>query len=398
MKSFDFTFSDLVAGYVTAVAETGASFDMVTSDGRAITVAITSTAYAEVMRNLGEPYHDATGQMRTMLVPGRYLFAYGVFYPDGPERSVGFEAKHLVFVGRSESEFAFERQDWWIKQVHQLADFYLGAQFGTGPIDFAEYRTNLDSMGRKTKSGRQETDTISRLVYGFASAFMLTGEDRYLEAAQKGTLYLRNHFRAQDATEGVCYWYHAVDIKEDGSEQKIFASEFGDDFDAIPCYEQIYALAGPVQTYRLTGDPKILRDVEGTIRLFDRFFKDRSERGGYYSHLDPITFDPMSETLGRNQGRKNWNSVGDHAPAYLINLWLATGSQEYADFLEYTFDTIATHFPDYENSPFVQEKFFADWTKDQEWGNLRIPRHPTAYSSNIRPVVPWASDRLAAAV
>jgi mannose/cellobiose epimerase-like protein (N-acyl-D-glucosamine 2-epimerase family) len=369
MKSFDFTFSDLVAGYVKAVADTGGSFDLVTSDGREITVALTSTAYAEVVRNLGEPYHDATGQMRSMLVPGRYLFAYGVFYPDGQERSVSFEAKHLVFVGRSESEFAFERQDWWIKQVHQLADFYLGAQFGTGPIDFAGYRTNLDSMGRKSKSGRQEADTISRLVYGLASAFMLTGEDRYLEAAENGTLYLRNHFRAQDATEGVCYWYHAVDIKDDGTEQKIFASEFGDDFDAIPCYEQIYALAGPVQTYRLTGDSKILRDVEGTIKLFDRFFKDRSESGGYYSHIDPITFDPLSETLGQNRGRKNWNSVGDHAPAYLINLWLATGAPEYADFLEYTFDTIAKHFPDYENSPFVQEKFFADWSKDQEWGN-----------------------------
>jgi hypothetical protein len=29
---------------------------------------------------------------------------------------------------------------------------------------------------------------------------------------------------------------------------------------------------------------------------------------------------------------------------------------------------------------------------------LRIPRHPTAYSSNIRPAAPRASDRLAVAV
>ena len=56
-----------------------------------------------------------------------------------------------------------------------------------------------------------------------------------------------------------------------------------------------------------------------------------------------------------------------HRPT-LINLWLATGAPEYADFLEYTFDTIAKHFPDYENSPFVQEKFFDDWSKDQDVG------------------------------
>ena len=36
--------------------------------------------------------------------------------------------------------------------------------------------------------------------------------------------------------------------------------------------------------------------------------------------------------------------------------------------LEDTFDTICKYFPDDDESPFVQEKFFDDWTKDQEWG------------------------------
>ena len=36
--------------------------------------------------------------------------------------------------------------------------------------------------------------------------------------------------------------------------------------------------------------------------------------------------------------------------------------------LDYTFDTIAKHFPDYENSPFVQEKFLEDWCHDHTWG------------------------------
>src|SRR5207247_3534734 len=60
--------------------------------------------------------------------------------------------------------------------------------------------------------------------------------------------------------------------------------------------------------------------------------------------------------------------VGDHAPAYLINLVLATGDPKHAKFLEQTFDTIAEHFPDYEHSPFVQEKFFEDWSHDLTWG------------------------------
>lgn len=364
----EFTFSDLVAGYVTGYDADRESFGLVTSDGRDFEIHLSANVYAELVRNLGEPYHDATANLRSMLVPGRFLYAYGVFYPDAPNDGYAFDAKHIVMLGRTENEYAFERSDWWVRQVAQLGDFYLKAEFPEGVYDYTEYRTTISALGTKFGTARQETDTISRLVYGFASAFMMTGEDRFLEAADAGTRYLRDHFRAEDKTENVTYWYHAVDIKPDGSEQKIFASEFGDDFNAIPCYEQIYALAGPMQTYRITGDPQILADAEGTIRLFNKFFKDHGPNGGYFSHLDPITFDPESPTLGHNQGRKNWNSVGDHAPAYLINLYLATGAEEYKEFLEYTFDTIAERFPDYEHSPFVQEKFFADWSKDQSWG------------------------------
>lgn len=368
MNRIDFTFSDLVAGYVTHFDASSDSFSLSTSDGREFHVRIASNCFAEFVRNLGEAFKDATGTLREMLVSGRFIYAYGIFYPDGAGGDYLFDAKHIVLLGRTENEYRFETQNWWIHQIRQLADFYLTAEFGDDEIDFSDYRTNLALSGEKLESGRQETDTMSRLVYGFAAAFMLTGDERYLEAAQKGTQYLRDHFRVKDGSGDVCYWYHAVDIDADGSEQKVFASEFGDDFHAIPCYEQIYALAGPTQTYRATGDRRILEDVKSTINLFNRHFKDQTDKGGYYSHIDPVTFSPHSETLGHNRARKNWNSVGDHAPAYLINLWLATEDPEYADFLEYTFDTIVHHFPDYEDSDFVQEKFHDDWSKDQSWG------------------------------
>ena len=194
-------------------------------------------------------------------------FVYGIYYPD--EGGTNFEASYIDFPGRK-------------------PDFH------------------------------QETDTISRMIYGMASAYMLTGEDRFLEVAEKGTKYLRDHMRFYDIDENIVYWYHGIDVQGD-KEHKLFTSEFDDDIEAIPMYEQIYALAGPTQTYRLNGDPAIMKDIRMTISLFDKFFIDR-EKGGYYSHIDPVTFDPKSDSLGRNVGRKNWNSVGDHAPAYLINL------------------------------------------------------------------------------
>ena len=360
----DFSFSDLIAGYVTQYDADSDVFGLKTSDGREFKVKLSPMAYAKVIQNFDEGYPDATGNMRAMLVPGRYLFTYGVFYPD----SSTFDAKQIVFTGRKKDDYVFEKQNWWVQQINSLGKFYLKAQFGDGDYNYRKYRTSLSLSGQQSDTNfRQETDTISRLVYGFASAFMMTGNDSFLKAAERGTEYLREHMRFVDLDEGIVYWYHGIDVQGE-REQKIFASEFGDDYDAIPAYEQIYALAGPIQTYRCTGDPRIMDDTEKTIKLFNEFFLDKGEHGGYFSHIDPVMLDPLSDTLGRNKGTKNWNSVGDHAPAYLINLWLATGKQEYADMLEYTFDTIEKRFPDYDNSPFVQERFFQDWSHDTTWG------------------------------
>ena len=369
INQIDFSFSDLIAGYVTYFAPHQGAFGVFglrTSDGKEYDVALTSMTYAQLLRNLGEPYYDCTAQMKSMLVSERYLFAYGIFYPETDEYR--FEAKQIVFLGRTENDYLFEKPDWWIKQLQQLANFYLTSQFEKGKIDYRHYRTDLSLVGAKKGFSRQETDTISRLVYGFATAYMMTGEDRYLEAAEKGTEYMREHMRFLDEGEGIAYWYHAIDVKPNGSEQKIFASEFGDDYEAIPAYEQIYALAGLTKTYRVTGDPCILNDIELTLNLFNRYFLDKTERGGFFSHIDPITFSPYCQSLGHNRAKKNWNSIGDHAPAYLIDLWLATGNEKYADLLEYTFDLIEKHFPDYDNSPFVQERFDENWSHDKTWG------------------------------
>ena len=362
MADISFTFSDTIAGYVTNLDRDKDVFSVKTSDGRPYSIKLKGNTYAQVIRNLDDPYADCTAQMRDMLTPGRHVFTYGVFYPQAGGHVV--EAQFLMFTGRKQGEFLFEKPDWWVKQIKSLGDFYLKAQFQGQPVNYDNYRTTIKLSGEKAADNyRQETDTISRLVYGFASAYLLTGDDRYLEGAEKGTEYLRKHMRFYDADENIVYWYHGIDIHGD-REDKVFSSEFGDDFDAIPAYEQIYALAGPIQTYRITGDPLICKDADMTLDLFDRFYLDK-EKGGYFSHLDPVTLDPRSTALGANKGKKNWNSVGDHAPAYLINLWLATGEERYGKMLEYTFDTIAAHFPDYACSPFVQEKFFEDWSHDR---------------------------------
>ncbi|MFH8403990.1 AGE family epimerase/isomerase [Streptomyces sp. NPDC018019] len=383
-----FSFSDTVAGTVVELGSDWVRLRCV--DGRPLTLHLTDTTSAELLRNLGTPYEDVTGRLHEVLRPGRFLFSHGPVYAE-PGGDFFFQAGHLVVAGTGEQAFAFESPGWWVEQLRQLARFYRNAQFGSGPVDFRHYRTDLLASGEKAGLAVQETDTISRLVYGMATAFMLTGDEDFLEVAERGSQYLHDHLRFHDPDSGVLYWYHGVD-RSGTRERKLFSSEFGDDHRAIPAYEQIYALVGLTQTYRVTGDPQLLRDIEGTVRLFERHFAD-PQLGGYYSHLDPVSLSPHDPALGGNRSRKNWNSIGDHAPAYLINLYLATGEERYARMLEHTFDMITTHMPE-AGGPFVQERFHGDWSPDRTWGwqqdravvghNLKIAWNLTRMH-NLRP-------------
>jgi hypothetical protein len=101
-------------------------------------------------------------------------------------------------------------------------------------------------------------------------------------------------------------------------------------------------------------------------------------QGGWFSHIDPVTFRPDRNANPINNLKKNWNSIGDHIPAYLLNLLYAldplpddapaeltellTLSQ---DMLVKSTDLILTKFPDPNPAiPFVNERFLADWTPD----------------------------------
>ena len=368
MNDLNFTFSDLISGYITSSDKAGKSIGIKTSDGRDYEGKLTDNTYAKQTQNLGEGWQDRTSELDKLLTPGQMVFTYGTFFP---ENKVKFEINYIVFAGEAVNEFRYaDEQGWWVNQIDQIAASYCYWQFDAPAqeINYSNYRTQISLTGGKKDSDYlQETDTISRMVYGMACAYMLTGKDLYLEAAEKGTEYLREKMKFTDTDTGLIYWYHGLKVGINGEEQKLLVSEFGDDYDCIPAYEQIYALAGPIQTYRLSGDPKILADAEKTVDLFDECFRDH-EKGGYYSHIHAVTLSAKEESLGRNKAKKNWNSVGDHAPAYLINLFLATGEERYKVMLEDTFDTIVNHFQDYDQSPFVQEKFFDDWSKDQTWG------------------------------
>ncbi|OHU28268.1 hypothetical protein BKG77_01630 [Mycobacteroides chelonae] len=367
------TYSDSVMGYLDELHEDHLTLRGI--DGELLRLEMNTRTSVQRLRNLGEEYVDGTADLFAGRVPQNALIiAYGpiVPYESGTRRY----ASTITIVGALDGNPIME-PTWWITQITQIANFYRNAQFGDGPIDFQQYRTNLDRSGRK-HGDIQETAVLSRLIYGMASSFLLTGNDDHLTVATAGCAYMLENMRMselageRDPFGKETLWYHRLEVTP-GQTNKILASQFPDDRGSIPAYEQIYALAGLTQTYRATGDPALLEAIQQTVRLFDIYFKDPLLEG-YYSHIDPETWGSQSSRLGQNKAKKNWNSNGDHAPAYLFNLYLSTGDPQYLEMLTYTFGIIATHFPQsglrtrVEETPFVRERFNADWTVDENWG------------------------------
>ena len=319
------------------------------------------------LRNLGDS-SSALANLDDCLVPGAWIRVRCIIYSS--EDSLTIEAHELVLMGRDSSTRLTHDPSWWRQQIASLADFYLNHLLPgeSTPADFGQYRSYLDRNGCVTGDGRQETALLSRLIYGFATAFMLTGNATYLEAAQQGCSYLIDHFSQFEAVDGLVYWFHGVEFDALGEKTVVFASEAGDDLHAIACYEQIYALTGIVQTYRACGDPGLLDICKKTIGFIRKYFQDKSDCRGYYTHIDPLFFSPREEDLGHNRCRKSWNSNGDHVPAYLIQLYLGTKSEEIKDLLVDLQDLLLSRFEPLDGSPFIEERFHENWNSDHAWG------------------------------
>jgi hypothetical protein len=258
--------------------------------------------------------------------------------------------------------------------------------------DFSKlYRTNLNILGQPMNETVQECAVLSRLIYDLSSAYLMTGAERYFLAARAAVNYLREAFRSLSHDGEYCFWAYGRRRNQEGErgENLIFGSQGPDDTGTIPCYEQIYALAGLAQFYRITLDWEVLEDIRRTINTFQGYFWDPTDKdlqrtgrtrepgfagtGGYYSHLDPATMRPDTPALGDNRSQKNWNSIGDHIPAYLINLILSLDPLPQGEaretlqgllevcvgILEEVSSLIIAKFPDPE-SDFVNERFDAN--------------------------------------
>lgn len=362
---------------------------------------------------------DLSYRVAKYIRPDDIVFIRGVFWEHEGIRH--FEGRGVWLLHHKPRRFLFEETHWWLYQSARLADAWLDDLFSDTRTyredDFSGlYRTNLNILGGKTDDNIQVTATLSRLIYGLSSTYLLTGDRRYLTAAAAGVDFQRSAFRSLSHDGRYAFWAYGRRKFVDGT-ATITASENPDDAGAIALYEQIYALAGMTQYYRITQDPGVLEDIRRTIRAFNDFYLDSKSVNsefpgldGYFSHIDPGTMRPDSASLGPRRSRKNWNSVGDHIPAYLLNLLLAIdpipqGADRAVDELQRTCvemldrctRLIVEKFPDPDpKCPFVNERFFADWQPDHQWGwqqNRAIVGHNYKIAWNLTRVANYYQSK-----
>ena len=421
-----FSQSMTLMGTVTNVDPAGASFILRCRSGDSFQVQASAQTAFGVLRNLDglsrdrvptppnfNPGGGVTETVRKYIQPDTLVIVQGIILIHDEQKQ--FHARSITLMHFEKERYMFEESHWWLTQISRLADEWLDDLFGDRRSyqmdDFAEfYQTNLNIFGLPMRDNQvQECATLSRLIYGLSSAYLLTGNERYLLAAKAGVKYQRYTFRTLSHDGKCCFWSFGKRKIHDRGTKIVVPSENPDDHDTIPLYEQIYALAGLAQYYRITQDWEVLEDIHRTVHSFQQFYLDSPENGfdglgGYFSHIDYATMRPDTEALGDNRLRKNWNSIGDHIPAYLVNVILALdppprggfGRDKIDDFLgvcrtilDTTARLILEKFPDPE-SPYVNERFHADWTPDHQW---RWQQNRAIVGHNLK--IAWNLTRVA---
>lgn len=427
MKAFHTSITMMGEIESVEVSDSEAYFWLNLLTGDAVKVHVVKTTFYEVLRNVGDAQRDRVRDPDDALVThrlgarcaskdrdiwdvNRKLLKYvrpgtmACFQGVSSEAESGpiFSARRVVLMHSEPNQYGWEETHWWLQQINTLFEQWLDVLFESrrqfAENDFAEfYRTNLDLLGGATGNCVQESATMSRFLYGLSSAFLLTGNERALSAATACAKYLVNAYSSPSHDGEYVLWKFGR-IKDGKSTREIIGSLNPEDRGSFALYEQIYVLSGLTQYYRVTQDTWILGYIVRTIAAFQKFFLDEKRpgdscytgKGGYFSHIDHVNMRPDSPSLEFDEGgnhydnraKKNWNSIGDHIPAYLINLLVSIDPLPASDeqvswtrlrdlcreILDNCVENILAYFPPENSTKFVKERFDKDWNFDNAWG------------------------------
>jgi mannobiose 2-epimerase len=203
--------------------------------------------------------------------------------------------------------------------------------------EYGGFFTDTEVDGKVKTTSNKYPRMNSRAVYGFCAAYMLSGDDKYLDFAAHGMQYMKDY--GYDSENGG--WHTSTDEMND--------PDYGDK----NLFDETYGNLGPVFYYIATGDKASLGLVSKTHGLMKSKAWDTG-LGGYYAWV--------KNDWERATSNKSFNSQIDTFTAYLIYYYLATKDPGLLKDLNDLSDVVVKYMVD-KKTGFVGESFSYDW----EW-------------------------------
>ncbi|GJQ32124.1 MAG: hypothetical protein HBSAPP04_09630 [Ignavibacteriaceae bacterium] len=229
-----------------------------------------------------------------------------------------------------------------IGYVDSCAKFWFNSYDAT----YGGFYTNVDRQGNVITSWgtNKKPLTQTRHAYAFSKAFMLTGNEVYLQKAQDALSFL--YSKAWDNTNGG--WY--ADLNRQGSPVSATAAKTA--FDAH------YALLGIASMYEATRDPLAESWFNKGYDLLENRYWDRGSSFGYY---DQATYNFSSRS------GKSFNATVDALTTHLLLMTRLTGESRYRTKTDSVVLNILNRLvPTMDNQQIgFAEEYNSDWTVNQ---------------------------------
>ena len=197
--------------------------------------------------------------------------------------------------------------EFWRQQgLNQIIPFW---QYHVRDTVYGGFYLNLSREGNPLPPWDKHPAMISRQVFGFTSAYLLSGNEKYLETAREGVNYLLKY--AWDKEYGG--WFDLLD--QSGNPKETTKT--------VP--NQLYTNVGLSLYYFATGDENVLKRIKESIRIQKTYAFDKVN-GGYYQ--------AFSRNLSVSDSSKSKHSHYGYTSSLLINMMMITHDKEIGDFAE----------------------------------------------------------------
>jgi mannobiose 2-epimerase len=238
----------------------------------------------------------------------------------------------LAFAQEKADDEKYLTGEYWRQQaLTEIIPFWLPTIDKKGGGFF----TDINRDGSVSPNDLKYPRMISRIVYGFSTAYLLSGDEKYLGYAKHGFDYLQKY--GWDQQYGG--WYSELNAKNLST------------VTTKNLFDETYGNLGPIFYYYTTGDRQALNLVEQTHRLMKQKAWDK-EYEGY--------FEAVNRDWSVITTNKSFNSQIDTATAYLFYYYLNTRDPGLLNDLKDIGKVAVEHMLDLKTG-YIREEFTQKW-------------------------------------